>query len=362
MSTDRRRERAAADEGSSDRKDAHLDIALRDSGVAFAGVSHGLDGWRLEYDALPEISLDEVDTSCVLFGKRMRAPLLVGAMTGGTARATALNRTLAEAAERCGVGFCLGSQRKAIASPELAAAFDVRDVAPTALILGNVGGAQLVAGASVEAVRALLDAAGCDALNVHLNPLQEAVQPEGDTDWRGVRDAIGRLAREIGRPVIVKEVGAGLSERALRKLIELPIAGVETAGVGGTSWARIEARRAVGRAGLGPKAVAGESLAAFGIPTAESIRLARSLFPDRLVVGSGGLRTGLDVATAIALGADVAAIALPFLHAAEGGQAAVVDVIEGVVETLRVTMFATGARDLATLRGVRVEAVHWGRP
>ena len=233
--------------------------------------------------------------------------------------------------------------------PAEVASFDLRDVAPRTLIIGNIGGIQLRDELDAASLEALAQAVGADAIYVHLNPLQEAIQPEGDRDWRGVLDAIGEVAAGANLPILVKEVGCGLGEETLRALRSTGIAGVETAGVGGTSWAQIEALRQHART---PRAVAGAVLADFGTPTAESIILARRALPNRLVIGSGGLRDGLEVAKCIALGADACAMAWPFLVAAQDGVDAVVAAIDGVIETLRITMFLAGAPDLLQLRQV----------
>ena len=215
-----------------DRKNQHLELA-RDARVQRPGRGHGLERYRFENLSLPELDLDRVDTTCQLLGRTLRAPLLVGAMTGGTTRAGQLNRVLAEAAERCGVGFCLGSQRPMLSlEPALAASFRVRDLAPTTLIMGNIGAIQLRDHLDGRGLELLAEAVGADAMLVHLNPLQEAIQPEGDRDWRGVLDAVSEVAANSGVPVLVKEVGAGLSAATLRELAQLGIAGVETAGVG----------------------------------------------------------------------------------------------------------------------------------
>jgi isopentenyl-diphosphate delta-isomerase len=329
------------------RKQDHLRIALQDQRVQRPGRDNGLQRWQFEAQSLPELDLDRVDTSISLLGKTLRAPLLIGAMTGGTAEAGAVNRILAEAAERCKVGFCLGSQRPMLDYDDAhVASFAVRDIAPTTLLFGNIGGIQLRDHLSGADLDRLAQSVGADAMMVHLNPLQEAVQPEGDRDWRGVLDAIGEVAATASVPVVVKEVGMGLSAASLDQLRALGIAGVETAGVGGTSWSRIESLRHAGRT---PRAIAGEVLAGFGTPTASSIRLAREALPRRLVIGSGGLRDGLEVAKCIALGATVCAMAWPFLRAAQDGVDAVVTEIEGVIETLRITMFLSGAPDLLQL-------------
>lgn len=345
-------------EQSSRRKDQHLQIALEDSRVQRPGPGHGLDAWRFEMLSLPELDLGAVTLDVELLGKPLSAPLLVGAMTGGSLEAGRVNRILAEAAERTRVGFCLGSQRSMLdLSPESAATFQLRDVAPSTLILGNIGGVQLRDIDDPSRLEGLASVVGADGVYVHLNPLQESIQPEGDHDWRGVFDAIGDAASQVSVPVLVKEVGGGLGDATLRKLAETGIAGVETAGVGGTSWAQIEALRF---AAPDPRQVAGEVLRGFGTPTAESVVLARRHFPRRLVIGSGGLRTGLDAAKCIALGADAAAMAWPFLVAAQEGVDGVVRAIEAVKETLRITMFLVGARDVGHLRRTPLRPV--GQP
>ncbi len=335
------------DDTSAQRKTDHLRIALDDASVQRPGDANGLERYHFEALSLPEIDLDTVDTSCTLLGKELRAPLLVGAMTGGTSDAGRINRVLAEAAEHCRVGFCLGSQRSMLAGDVGdAASFRVRDVAPKTLIIGNIGAIQVRDKVDGGQLEALADSVGADAMFIHLNPLQEAIQPEGDRDWRGILDAIGRTASECGLPVLVKEVGMGLSEQSLQALSQTGISGVETAGVGGTSWAGIEALRHGSRT---PRAIAGEVLRGFGTPTAVCVQLARHSFPGRLVIASGGLRNGLEVAKCIGLGADAAAMAWPFLIAAQDGVEAAVNEIEGVIQTLRTVMFLVGAPTLSHL-------------
>ncbi|MBM4344751.1 MAG: type 2 isopentenyl-diphosphate Delta-isomerase [Deltaproteobacteria bacterium] len=343
-----------------DRKAEHLRVSLDDR-VQRPGRGNGLGAYQFDPLSLPELDLDQVDTSCVLLGKRLRAPILVGAMTGGTAEAGAVNRILAEAAERCGVGFCLGSQRPMLGlSGDAVRSFQMRDVAPTTLLLGNLGAIQVRDHCSGKDLERLAMAVGADGMFVHLNPLQEAIQPEGDRDWRGVFDALGEVAASCALPVLVKEVGAGLSAATLQRLRLLGIAGVETAGVGGTSWAFIEALRHRGRT---PQAIAGEVLADFGTCTADSLVLARSAFANRVVIASGGLRDGLEVAKCIALGASACALAAPLLRAARHGVDAVAAGLAGIIETLRITMFLVGAPDILQLSRtpiVRVAPGHLG--
>ncbi len=329
------------------RKTEHLSIALNDASVQRPGAGNGLAAYRFEAQSLPELDLDAIDLRCRVLGKNLRAPLLIGAMTGGTNDAGAINRILAQAAERCGVGFCLGSQRPMIDGGVAAAqTFQLRALAPSTLLVGNIGAIQLRDNLDGKGLEKLARDVGADAMFVHLNPLQEAVQPEGDRNWKGVLDAIGRAVSACELPVMVKEVGVGLSASTLKALSFTGIAGIETAGVGGTSWPRIEALRHGQRT---PRAIAGAVLAGFGTPTSASIVYARTAFPGRIVVASGGLRNGLEVAKCIALGADAAAMAWPFLVAAQDGVEAVVNEIQGVIETLRVTMFMVGAPTLSHL-------------
>lgn len=347
------------------RKNDHLRIALHDQRVQQPGAGNGLGPLRFEMQSLPELDLDAVDLRCTLLGKTLRGPLLIGAMTGGSTEAGQVNRILAEAAERCQVGFCLGSQRPMLSlAPNQVASFALRDVAPTTLLLGNLGGIQLrdaaaTGGGAGQVLGSLAQAVGADAMYVHVNPLQEAVQPEGDRDWRGVLDAIAKAAEAAPVPVLVKEVGAGLGPHTLRQLAALALAGVETAGVGGTSWSQMEALRHTERT---PRQIAGQVLAGFGTPTAESVVHARRAFPDRVVIASGGLRDGLELAKCLALGATAGAMAWPFLRAAQHGVDAVVTEIEGVLETLRVTMFLAGASNVAALREVRMVDTRTGLP
>lgn len=336
------------------RKDAHLDVVLQEA-VGSGGPAVGLGRYTLEYDALPELDLDEVDLSVELFGKRLTAPIVIGAMTGGTTRAGEMNRRLARAAAKVGVGMALGSQRAMIVKPELAGSFVVRDVAPELpLVFGNVGAVQLNYGVDAGQIAAALEAVGADALNLHLNPLQEAVQPEGDTRFAGLSDKIAHLISALDVPVLAKEVGGGISERTAKKLAALPLAGVEVAGTGGTSWAKVESFRGDQRSA---QSEIGRRLAGFGVPTGESIVLSRQAFGDRVVVGSGGIRTGMDVAVAIALGADVAALAKPLLEAANESEDAAVRALELLIHELRVICFCTGARTIRDLRNLRVLSV-----
>lgn len=341
------------------RKDRHVDIVLQQDVVGH-GPAVGLGHFTLEYDALPEIDLADVDLSTTLFGKRLTAPIVIGAMTGGTDRTGQINRTLAIAAERVGVGMALGSQRPMLVDPALTPTFAVRDVAPNLpLLIGNLGAVQLNYGVKAEDVRRLVRDVGADAINLHLNALQEAIQPEGDTRFSGLSDAIRQLAPLVGVPLIVKEVGAGISARAALKLSQLPIAGVEVAGTGGTSWAAVESWRAGADA---KRQRTGQALAGFGVPTSASLRIARHHLSDKVVIASGGLRSGMDLAVALALGADAVALAKPLLEAAVQGVDETVAALEALIFELRVIAFCCGASDLAALQRVRIIDLRAGWP
>jgi isopentenyl-diphosphate delta-isomerase len=330
-----------------DRKDSHLALCLTEPVELGGDDASGFGALRFDHDALPEIDKASVTTEAELLGKRLAAPLVVGAMTGGTPRAGELNRRLAQAAARCGVAFALGSQRKMLTDPTTLPSYAVRDAAPDLpLLFGNVGAVQLNYGLGVPEVRRLVEAVGCDAFFFHLNPLQEAIQPEGDTRFSALVPKLRAIVPEVGVPVLLKEVGAGIGRATALKIRELPVAGVETSGVGGTSWSKIESLRTADPV----QRSTGELFARWGIPTAESVAICRNALPDRVVIASGGIRNGIEAAKAIALGADAVALALPLLRAAERSVEDAVLALRRIVEELRTAMFVTGCRTVAELR------------
>ncbi len=328
------------------RKGDHLTLCATED-VGFRGVGTLLEGVRLIHDAVPELDVDAIDLSVHLLGKRLRAPIVIAAMTGGTDEAARVNRELASIAEERGYGFGLGSQRAMMKRPESVASFRVRDVAPSTLVLGNVGGVQAVR-SSTEELRGLVDAVGADALCVHLNPAMEVVQPEGDRDFRGVVEAIGRLARELPVPVVAKETGCGIGPAAAAKLRAAGVRHVDVSGAGGTSWVGVETKRAAGRDEA--KRALGEAFWDWGVPTGVATAVcARAGFTT--VVATGGIARGLDVARAIALGATAAGIARPVLRALhEGGRAGALAFLDGVAAELRTAMLLVGAGDVDALR------------
>lgn len=330
------------------RKAGHLRIALESNGDLDArGVTAGFERLHFIPNALPEINLADVDTGTAIFGRRLGAPLLISSMTGGTDQAGGLNRILAEVAQHHRLALGLGSGRVLLENPRLLPTFEVRPYAPDVLLFANLGAVQLNQGITIDDCRRLVDDLSADGLILHLNPLQEALEPDGDTTFGGLLPRIAALCTELKVPVVVKEVGFGLAPDVVRKLREAGVSAVDVAGTGGTAWTRIEGKRAreVWRADVC------EDLAEWGMPTATAIQLAREAAPFGLVFGSGGVRTGLDVAKAIALGADLAGIARPFLHMANEGLDATDRYARRLIEGLRITMFAIGAATVGALRG-----------
>ncbi len=336
------------------RKADHIRIVLEED-VAAKGVTSGWARYRFRHRALPELDLREIDLSVSLFGKRLNAPLLISSMTGGAERAEGINLRLAEAAEALGVAMGVGSQRAAITNPALARTYQVRQVAPTALIFANLGAVQLNYGFGVDECRRAVEMIAADALILHLNALQEAVQPEGDTNFKGLLNKIEQVCRRLDVPVIAKEVGNGIGAEDARRLIDAGVAAIDVAGAGGTSWSEVERYRHTTAHGRNTAAV----FAGWGIPTTEAIQEVRAALPDIILIGSGGVRTGLDVAKAIALGADLAGSAAPHLFSAhEGaGPAAIMDGLRALMNELRITMFCVGAGDIAALRRTPIERV-----
>ena len=330
------------------RKRRHIDVCL-DGDVGYRNLTTGLERYRLPYNALTQTNLDDIDLCTEFFGARLRAPVVVGAMTGGAQLSGTINRNLAIAAQRLGLGMMLGSQRVMLDSElgeRAAPSFTVRDVAPDVLLFGNIGLSQLTKDAVPDIVRAL-DRVGANALAVHMNPLQEAVQDKGDTDCAGSLDRLHELADLPGYPVLLKEVGHGIGGTAVAELLRLtgepPVAAIDVAGAGGTSWSRVEQLVRYGE-------VRYPDLADWGIPTAQAITEVRAALPDIPLVGSGGIRTGMDAAKALALGADVVAVAQPLLAPAIESADAATDWLQRFIDELRICLHGCGAPDLPALR------------
>ena len=329
---------SASSDSARDRKAEHLDLAA-DSALQVRGLA--FERFRFEHAALPEIDMDEIDLETRFLGRPLRAPLLVSCMTGGTAEAATINRNLAAAAERCGVALGVGSQRKSLEFPATAGTFEVRELAPSVPLLANLGAVQLNYGYGPEQCQQAVDMIGADALVLHLNPLQEAIQPEGDLRFSRLLPRIAEVVDALSVPVLVKEIGCGISGSLARRLQSVGVEWIDTAGSGGTSWARIEAARA-------DEVPLGELFADWGIETPESIRQVRSIAGVR-VIGSGGVRNGIDAAKCLALGAELVGMAYPFLGAARTSADEVVRVVERTVRELRIAMFCVGARNREAL-------------
>ncbi|HET9097916.1 MAG TPA: type 2 isopentenyl-diphosphate Delta-isomerase [Candidatus Baltobacteraceae bacterium] len=336
------------DSGTSSRKSDHVRINL-ERDVAGKGVSSGFEAYRLINCALPEIDLADVDTSCTLFGRRLKAPLLISCMTGGTQEARTLNRVLAHVAQEHGLAMGLGSARALLEDSDLLDTFDVRAFAPDVPLLANLGAVQLNKGYGVDDCRRLVDMLRADALVLHVNPVQEAVQPEGDTCFRGLLGKIADVCSKLEYPVVVKEVGWGIAPQEVRALFEAGVAGVDLAGAGGTSWSEVERYRI----GEPWRANVAAAFAGWGIPTAESLRGAAEVQPRGVLIASGGIAGGIDVVKALALGADLAGIAGPFLRAAASGYDTASELAREFIEVLRIAMFALGEPALARLRSTK---------
>lgn len=328
------------------RKADHLRIGLEED-VQFHALTAGFERYRFLHQALPELELEAIDLSTSLLGRRLRLPVLIAAMTGGTEAARRINRHLASGAQAVGAAMAVGSQRAAIEEPGLAHTYQVREVAPDILLLGNLGAVQLNYGYGLDECRRAVEMIGADGLILHLNALQECIQPGGDTNFSRLADRIAEVCAQLETPVVVKEVSWGVSEETARLLIEAGVAAIDVAGAGGTSWAEVEARRSDDPV---TRHLA-QTFAGWGIPTVESVRMVRRVSPDIPLIASGGMRNGLEGAKAIALGADAFGLATPFLRAADQGPEAVVEVFERLARELRVAMFCTGTADLATLKG-----------
>ena len=330
------------------RKSDHIRINLEED--VRSGLTTGLERYRFVHRALPELDLENIDLCQELFGRRLQAPLLISSMTGGTEQAAEINRTLASAAQQSGIAMGLGSQRAALEHPELASSFQVRPYAPDVLLLANLGAIQLNYGYGVEECQRAVDMIEADALILHLNALQEAVQPEGETRWSGLLSKIEMVCRTLPVPVIAKEVGWGFSKEDVRRLAEAGVAAIDVAGAGGTSWSQVEMHRATNESQRRLAA----AFVDWGIPTAEAITNVCSAAPELVLIASGGLRSGVDIAKCIALGARLGGMAGPFLKAAARSLEDTLQVIEEVTREIRVCMFAAGAGSLEALGDVEL--------
>jgi isopentenyl-diphosphate delta-isomerase len=332
------------------RKADHLDLCATED-VGFHATRTLFEDVRLVHDALPDLDEAAVDTSCTIFGKKLRAPLIIASMTGGTDEAGRVNRELARLAEERGLAFGLGSQRAMHLRPASTATYRVRDVAPSTVILGNLGVVQ-ARDMTTDQVRDLASEVGADALCIHLNPAMELVQPDGDRDFSRGLDTIGRLVAELDLPIVVKETGCGLSPDVARRLRNVGVHHVDVSGAGGTSWVGVETKRAEAKGDAAGRSL-GETMWEWGIPTAASVALLAPL-GFRTLVATGGIASGLDVAKAVALGATCAGIARPVLKALyASGNVGAAAALDGTLRELRAVMVLTASRDLHALSRAR---------
>ncbi len=328
----------------SSRKADHIRINLEED-VASA-LSSGLERYRFIHQALPELNLEDIDLSLDLFGRRLRSPILISSMTGGTHEAMQINLTLAEAAEETGVAMGLGSQRAAIEHPELEASFQVRNVAPNILLFANLGAIQLNYGYGIDECRRAVEMVEADALILHLNALQEAVQPEGNTRFADLANKIEQICRKLPVPVIAKEVGWGISSETAQRLSDAGVAAIDVAGAGGTSWSQVEMHRSINQS----QARLAAAFIDWGISTADSIQLVRAAAPHLPVFASGGIRTGIEIAKSISLGASLGGMASPFLKAAAISAQTTIQTIQEITREIQVCMFAVGAMNINDLQ------------
>ncbi len=326
------------------RKSDHIRICL-EKDVSFS-KKNGFERYEFEHQALPELDLDEIDTTTSFLGRKLRLPFFIEPLTGGTPVGHRINRNLAMAAEQLGIGMGLGSQRAMLEEPRLACTYVVRDVAPSIFLLGNIGAAQL-AGLSIPHIQDMLGSIGADGLAIHLNACHEMVQPEGDTRWRNVLERIADVCTRVSFPVVVKEVGYGISGPVAGRLEAAGASAIDVAGAGGTCFSRVEFYRG------SPEA---EAFFEWGIPTAEALAQCRNAVRVPLIA-SGGIRSGLECAKALALGATLVGFALPVLGPALESHLAVMRRIDELGWELRKTMLLVGARDISQLKAVKIEPV-----
>ena len=327
------------------RKAEHIRICL-ESDVQFQTQGSGFDRYQFIHSCLPELDYQHLDLTTNLLGKQLGAPILISSMTGGTAQAKEINYRLAEVAQEYGLAMGVGSQRVAIEQPQVADTFQVRQIAPDILLLANLGAVQLNYKYGIDQCWRAVELLGADALILHLNPLQECIQPQGDTNFKGLLDRIASVCDRLPVPVIIKEVGNGISASMAQQLIAAGVSGIDVAGAGGTSWAKVESQRAqtVLQRRLG------ETFADWGIPTTTCITEIRQIAPTLPLIASGGIRNGLEIAKAIALGADVAGLALPFLQAADISTLAVAELVQTLTAEIKIVLFCTGNANLSDLQ------------
>ncbi len=328
------------------RKSDHIRINLEEN--VRSGLTNGFERYFFVHNALPELNLSDIDTKIMFFGKALGLPLLISSMTGGASESETINRNLAIAAQERSIGMGLGSMRVALEDENARKSFKVRQYAPDIALFANLGAVQLNYGYGVDECRKVVEMVEADALILHLNPIQEALQPEGQSNFAGILPKIELACHALTVPVIVKEVGWGISEAAARRLKNAGVAAIDVAGAGGTSWSQVEMFRSRSES----EARISSHFVSWGIPTAESIRMVRLAVEGLPIIASGGLTNGIEVAKSIALGASLAGMAGRFLKAAVLSEQAVVDLIDEISRELRVAMFGIGTANIDALKAV----------
>jgi isopentenyl-diphosphate delta-isomerase len=329
------------------RKQRHIELSVTEN--VQSDIQTGLECVKLIHRSLPEINLEEIDTSTQLYGKKIQVPLIISAITGGTLKAKMINSTLSSIAEERGIGIGVGSQRIALENPKIDNTFKiVREKAPTALVIGNLGSPQLALGWGVTEAEKCVNMISADALAIHMNPLQESVQVTGQTNYSGILRKIEYITKHLRTPIIMKETGCGIAYEEAVRIEQAGASGVEISGLGGTSWAAVEHHIAK-ELGDKNRAVLGKTLWNWGIPTAISLIECRKS-TNLKIIASGGIRTGMDIAKSIALGADVTGIAQPFLMKVEEGERVLKEYVEQLIQELRVVMFLVGAENIEKLK------------
>jgi isopentenyl-diphosphate Delta-isomerase len=327
------------------RKADHIRICLDDT-VQCKTTSTGLERYHFRHCCLPDLNYDQIALNTSFLGHHLKAPLLISSMTGGTDLAKVINTRLAKVAQHYGIAMGVGSQRVSIEKPEISNTFAVRKFAPDAFLMANLGAVQLNYGYGLDQCRRAIDALEANALILHLNPLQECVQSHGDRNFRGLLPKIAELCRKLSVPVVVKEVGNGISGDVAQRLLDVGVTAIDIAGAGGTSWAKVEGERALDTR----QQRLGNTFAEWGLSTVDCIQEVRAISDTMPLIASGGLRTGLDAAKAIALGADITGMAYPFLSAAHDSEAALHELTDCLIAELKTVLLCTGSPNLSVLR------------
>lgn len=330
----------------SDRKLDHIQINL-DKEVS-SELSNGLERFRFIHEALPNLNLSEIDPSTNLFGKKLSAPILISSMTGGAQEARRINNNLASGAITSGIAMGVGSQRAAIEDKQLETTYQIRSIAPNILLFANLGAIQLNYGYGIEECERAVSMIGADALVLHFNALQEAIQPEGNTDFNGLLSKVQVICKHLSVPVIAKEVGWGVSGETAKRLADAGVSAIDVSGAGGTSWSQVELHRAT----TPRQAKIAASFRSWGIKTADSIIQIKNSVPEMILIASGGIRNGIEIAKCICLGASLVGIAGPFLKAASESSQEVENLIEDLISELKICMFVSGASNISQLENL----------